>query len=165
MMRITRLVVSDIDGTVADDAARNVMPPSQYFTPNVIKDLPANLNVLRYLKEYMKRRDTMVYLLTGRDEGLRAATTDWMRKFEFNAGEVELLMRPETWGVEFVGMFKLHQILQLMKQYPDLEELVILEDLVETLALLRSSLPPKCCTKLFLVQDGVVKLYSEIGPC
>jgi hypothetical protein len=164
MNRVTRLVVSDIDGTVADDTARDVMPPSQYFSSNVVKDLPANVNVLRYLKEYMKRRDTAVYLLTGRGEDLRAATSGWMRKFQFSS-DVELLMRPETWSVEFVGMFKLHQILQLLRKYPDLEELVVLEDLLETLALLRDSLPPKCCTKLFLVQDGVVKLYSEIGPC
>ena len=163
MNRITRLVVSDIDGTVADDAARHVMPPVQYFSPNVVKDLPANVNVLRYLKEYMKRRDTAVYLLTGRGEDLRAATVKWMARFQLDAHE--LLMRPDTWGVEFVGMFKVHQVLQLMRQYPDLEEIVVLEDLVETLALLRSSLPPKCCIKLFLVQDGVVKLYAEMGPC
>ena len=75
---INKLIIYDLDGTLADSSAREQFPKyyDDSFNNLVLKDLPIQENI----KLIKKTNNSKIMILTGRKSLIRRATKQWLKK-------------------------------------------------------------------------------------
>ncbi|MCY4641509.1 MAG: hypothetical protein OXC41_02250 [Gammaproteobacteria bacterium] len=96
-MKEKRLVLLDIDGTLADNSHRQHLvssPPKRWheFFTKMTDDIP-NVAVVNLYRTLCRSGDYDVVLVTARPEKYRSVTEDWLRRY--NIDWTMLLMRAD----------------------------------------------------------------------
>ena len=112
------LIVCDIDQSIADNSHRVHLLPNwdAFLSPEVValdKPIPEAQLGISFLQQYHE-----IIFLTGRNEGLRETTKEWLKKhFNIDTTPNNLLMRP-TGSMELPTTFKRKELMRLVYKYP-----------------------------------------------
>ena len=108
---INKLIIYDLDGTLADSSAREQFPKyyDDSFNNLVLKDLPIQENI----KLIKKTNNSKIMILTGRKSLIRRATKQWLKNNEIEYHH--LVMRPKSCNKSNT-CFKLGIVKQIIKK-------------------------------------------------
>jgi len=111
---INTLAVWDIDGTLADDALKEVIGSDAYYAPKVLRSLPPIVHTVDQARKLGEAKGVHLVVVTGRiAERDNGATEAWLDNH--NIKHDEIMLRPESVPHNLVAEWKRKSLQRYLK--------------------------------------------------
>jgi hypothetical protein len=154
-----KLVIYDMDGTLADDTPKSSIPVEKYYTPETVSSLEPLTKVVDDFRIDLHDPYTVTAVITGRQQKLRQVTYDWIVKHVGEKDRFDLLLRPDDSPPDYIPFWKATIATQLIAKYKPLH-VIIYDDMIDILRRFNEMLKPLVKNAdLYLVEKGVPQLW------
>jgi hypothetical protein len=157
---ILQLYIFDIDGTIAKDDLKKKLTWQEFYTPEVLKDLPSYSNVVNLIRG-LDVKESVIVFLTGRKTSLEEVTYQWLAQ-QLGKTTFRLLTRAEFIPYQGILPFKLSTIFRLQDELKP-QHFHLFDNDLETLQALNLVYKDNREVSIYKCQEGLVTRVESIS--